>query len=434
VDGAEVVACKGAPETVARLSKLEPAALDALRLEIDSLASRGIRLLAVARGARKGPGELPDEVADLGLGFLGLVGFADPLRESVPQAVRDCHAAGIRVVMITGDHPTTARSIAAQAGLLAGTTLTGTEIAALDDAALRARVREAAIFARISPDQKLRIVEALKSNGEIVAMTGDGVNDAPALKAAHIGIAMGGRGTDVAREAASIVLLDDDFGSIVRAIRVGRRIYDNLRKAMGYILAIHVPIAGLALLPVLFGLPLMLTPMLIALLELIIDPACSVVLEAEREEADVMARAPRRPDSSLLSWPLLSWSVLQGCLAFALVAATFLVGLRAGLPEAEVRTLSFFTLVGANVALIFVNRTFSSSLAVAFGRPNRALWWGLGIAALVMTVILAVPGLRAFLDLAPLTATQLAGVAATGLALLAVLELAKRAWHARLAA
>src|SRR5689334_11635371 len=174
---------------------------------------------------------------------------------------------------------------------------------------------------RVVPEQKLRLVEALKANGEVVAMTGDGVNDALALKAAHIGIAMGGRGTDVAREAASIVLLDDDFGSIVHAIRHGRRIYDNMRKALGYILAIHVPIAGLALLPIVFGWPLVLTPMLIALLELIIDPACSVVLEAEAEEADVMARPPRGADDALFGGALIGWSLLQGALAFALVAA-----------------------------------------------------------------------------------------------------------------
>ena len=241
-------AAKGAPEAIARLCGFDPAATAAQRARVDALAARGMRVLAVARATVQG--DLPESAAGFEFRYLGLVAFADPLRESVPEAVRECRAAGIRVVMITGDYPATARAIAEQAGIDGGVVVSGEELAALDDAALARRVRETAVFARISPAQKLRIVAAFKANGEVVAMTGDGVNDAPALKAAHIGIAMGGRGTDVAREAASIVLLDDDFGSIVRGIRVGRRIYDNLRKAMGYIFAIHVPIAGLALLPV----------------------------------------------------------------------------------------------------------------------------------------------------------------------------------------
>jgi len=427
-----VVATKGASEAIARLCGFDAAALATLRAQVDELAGRGVRVLAVARGERAARTDLPATPAGFEFRLVGLVGFADPLRESVPQAVRECRTAGVRVVMITGDHPSTAQAIAAQAGLDPGVALTGDEIASLDDASLRARVRDAVIYARISPAQKLRIVEALKANGEIVAMTGDGVNDAPALKSAHIGIAMGGRGTDVAREAASIVLLDDDFGSIVRAIRVGRRIYDNLRKAMGYILAIHVPIAGLALLPVLFGWPLILTPMLIALLELIIDPACSVVLEAEPEASDVMLRAPRRADSSLLSWPLITWSLTQGLAAFTLVAAIFVAAINAGTPENEVRTLSFLALAGVNIALIFVNRTFSSSLVAALGRPNRVLWWGLGIAILVLTLVVAVPGARAFFRLAPLSAQQFALIGVSAVLLLVVLEFAKRAWRARL--
>jgi Ca2+-transporting ATPase len=426
-----VVATKGAPETIARLCRLPASELDALHAEIDGLGRRGVRVLAVARGAGRG-NELPPTAAGFEFRFLGLVGFSDPLRESAPAAVRECRSAGIRVVMITGDYPATARAIAAQAGLEEGALLSGTDVAALDDAALAARVHGTAIFARISPAQKLRIVEALKAGGEIVAMTGDGVNDAPALKAAHIGIAMGGRGTDVAREAASIVLLDDDFGSIVRAIRVGRRIYDNLRKAMGYILAIHVPIAGLALLPVLFGWPLILTPMLIALLELIIDPACSIVLEAEREEADVMLRPPRRPESTLLSWPLIFWSLTQGGCAFLVVAAIFAGGVASGMTEDAVRTLSFLALVGANIALIFVNRTFASSLVAAFGRPNPMLWWGLGLAALVLTFIVVTPPVRDFFGLARPGGAQLALIALSAAALLAVLELVKRAWRRRL--
>jgi Ca2+-transporting ATPase len=430
-EGGIVVAVKGAPEAIAQLCGLDPAAHAALQEQVESLAQRGIRVLGVARAAMA-DAALPAAVTGFPFHYLGLVGFADPLRESVPQAVCECRSAGIRVLMITGDYPATARAIATQAGLADGAAITGAEVAALDDAALARRVRDATLFARIAPAQKLRIVNALKANGEIVAMTGDGVNDAPALKAAHIGIAMGGRGTDVAREAASMVLLDDDFGSIVRAVRLGRRIYDNLRKAMGYILAIHVPIAGLALLPVLLGWPLMLTPMLIALLELIIDPACSVVLEAEREESDVMQRPPRRADSTLLSRSLIAWSVLQGACAFGVVALIFVAAAKSGMAESSVRTLSFLALVGTNFALIFVNRTFTSSLRAALGRPNRILWWGLGIAVLVLTLIIAVPPARVFFGLGPVGADQFALVVLSALLLLGVLELAKRYWRRRL--
>ena len=255
-----------------------------LAATVDEMARQGVRVLGVAR-ATVAADALPETQQGFAFAFLGLVGFADPLRANVPDAVRECRSAGIRVVMITGDYPATAEAIAARAGLDTGSVVTGDELARLDDATLAARLRTANVFARIAPEQKLRIVEALKANGEVVAMTGDGVNDAPSLKAAHIGIAMGGRGTDVAREASSIVLLDDDFASIVRTVRLGRRIYDNLRKAMAYIVAVHVPIAGLALLPLLFGLPLLLTPIHIAFLEMVIDPACSIVFEAEPDES-----------------------------------------------------------------------------------------------------------------------------------------------------
>jgi Ca2+-transporting ATPase len=426
-----VVAIKGAPEAVARLCGMSREEVDALNGEVERLARRGARVLGVAR-ANVSRDALVDDPADYPLRFIGLVAFADPLRDTVPDAVRECRSAGIRVVMITGDYPATARAIAEQAGIEEGDALTGAEVDALDDTALAARLREVSVFARISPSQKLRIVNAFKANGEIVAMTGDGVNDAPALKAAHIGIAMGGRGTDVAREASSIVLLDDDFGSIVHAIRLGRRIYDNLRKAMGYIFAIHIPIAGLALIPVLLGWPLILTPMLIALLELIIDPACSVVLEAEREERDVMSRPPRRADSALLTWPLALWSIVQGSAALAVVAAVLAVSVLAGMPETWVRSMVFVMLVLANIALIFVNRTFSSSLREVLGRPNAVLWWGLGIAAGVIATIFLLPALRQFFGLTALGVAQWLYAICLALALMAALEIAKLAWRRRL--
>jgi P-type Ca2+ transporter type 2C len=424
-------ATKGAPEAIARLCALPPEDFARELARVESLASRGVRVLAVAR-ASIARGALPSSVLGMPFQFLGFVGFTDPLRESVPGAVRECRSAGVRVVMITGDHPATARAIAEQAGIEQGVVLTGADLAALDDAALAREVRRVSVFARIAPEQKLRIVESFRANGEVVAMTGDGVNDAPALKSAHIGIAMGGRGTDVAREAASMVLLDDDFGSIVRAIRLGRRIYDNLRKAMGYILAIHVPIAGLALLPIVLGWPLILTPMLIALLELIIDPACSVVLEAEGEEQDVMRRPPRAADRALLAGDLIAWSVFQGGCALAAVAAVLLVGVRSELAEPSLRSATFLALVGANIALIFVNRTFGSTLRETFCRPNRVLWWGLGITALVLGIILAIAPLRAFFGLGLLALNGWLPILGVVVVLLVALELAKAAWRRRL--
>ena len=332
---------------------------------MDALAREGLRVLGVTRGIGA-PNDLPKSQRDFAFRFCGLIGFADPLRPEVKGAVAECRSAGIRVIMITGDYPATASAIAAQAGLDPKRILTGPELKTLDDDELARTAQERTVFARIAPDQKLRIVQALKQDGEIVAMTGDGVNDAPSLKAAHIGIAMGGRGTDVAREAASIVLLDDDFGSIVKAIRLGRRIYDNLRKAMSFILAVHVPIAGLALLPLLTGLPLLFGPVHIAFLQMIIDPVCSLVFEAETEERNVMQRPPRSPEEPLLPKAVLIWSALQGGCAFALAAAVLMASHAYGMPENEVRALTFFSLVFVIVSLIFVNRSFTSSLVEAF--------------------------------------------------------------------
>jgi Ca2+-transporting ATPase len=381
--------------------------------------------LGVAKAAHEGEC-WPESQRDFQFKYLGLVGFADPLRASVPAAVRECRSAGIRVVMITGDYPATARIIGQQAGLDVSQVLTGEAIEHLDDVELARRTRTASVFARIMPEQKLRIVQALKADGEIVAMTGDGVNDAPSLKAAHIGVAMGGRGTDVAREASSIVLLDDDFGSIVTAIRLGRRIYDNVRKAMAFIFAVHVPIAGLALLPLVFGLPVIFGPIHIAFLEMVIDPACSLAFEAETDEEDVMRRKPRAPDEPLFSWPLIGWSVLQGGLAFGLVGAIFIIGLYRGMPEDEVRALTFFSLVLSIISLILVNRTFSTSLIAAFRRPNPALAWILLTVTVILGLSLLWPTASRLFQFGPLHADDLALTIAAGTVVLIVLETLKR--------
>ena len=426
-----VVAAKGAPEAISRLCELGEAENKAIRRAVDAMASEGLRVLGAAKATHRAEG-FPQSQHEFDFTFLGLVGLADPLRPSVPNAVAECRAAGIRVVMITGDYPATARAIARQAGIEASDAVTGEEVQELNHEALAQRAKSAGVFARIMPEQKLRIVQALKADGEIVAMTGDGVNDAPSLKAAHIGIAMGGRGTDVAREASSIVLLDDEFGSIVTAIRLGRRIYDNVRKAMGFIFAVHVPIAGLALLPLAFGLPIIFSPIHIAFLEMIVDPVCSLVFEAETDERDVMLRPPRTPDTPLFSWPLIAWSVLQGALAFGLVATVFIVGLWRGMPPDEARALVFFSLVLSIVSLILVNRSFSTSLISAFRRPNPALAWIVLAVAAILALTLLWPAAAALFQFGPLHADDLLVTVAAGAAILLLLEVLKPLWHARL--
>ena len=421
-----LVATKGAPEHIADLCRLADAERRSLRRAVDEMARRGMRVLGVAAAANRGDGGWPDSPRGFGFAFLGLVGLADPLRPGVPDAVRQCRSAGIRVVMITGDYPATARAIARQAGIGADDVVAGDELETMSDADLARHVRTATVFARIMPAQKLRIVEALKASGEVVGMTGDGVNDAPSLKAAHIGIAMGGRGTDVAREASSLVLLDDDFGSIVEAVRLGRRIYDNLRKAMSYILAVHVPIAGLALLPLLSGLPLVFTPIHIAFLEMVIDPVCSIVFEAEGEEDDIMRRPPRDPAAPLFRTALVAWSLLQGAVVLALVAIVFVVAVKQGLPDDEARSLAFATLVATNAGLVLVSRSFSASVMAAFRRPNPALWWVLGTTGGILGAAMLIPPLRALFRFGPLHGHDIAIALTAGLIALGVLELAKR--------
>jgi P-type Ca2+ transporter type 2C len=376
-DGTSVAYAKGAFEAIAELCGFSVERAAQIHAQAQALARDGIRVLGVAKTNVLNVAttqNLPDSLRELDFEFMGLIGFADPLRANVPAAVAECRKAGIRVIMITGDYPATALAIGQHAGIDSLTALSGDEIAAMSDTTLAQAVKSNSIFARIQPEQKLRIVESLKANGEIVAMTGDGVNDAPAIKAAHVGIAMGGRGTDVAREASAIVLLDDDFGSIVKTIRLGRRIYDNLRKAIEFIVAVHIPIAGLAILPLLLGLPLMLTPIHIAFLEMVIDPACSIVLEAEEEESDVMQRPPRNPESALLQPKRILWAALQGIIAFMVLAGVLISAAKMGMPETELRALVFTVLVLINMGLIFVNRSFSASLVRAFLRPNRSLW------------------------------------------------------------
>lgn len=430
--GAMRVAAKGAPEAIAGLCGLDAGAHAALVKATDRMAAAGMRVLAVAEASADGP--LPETPRGFSFTLLGLAGLADPLRAQAPAAIRECRSAGIRVVMITGDYPLTARAVGSQAGLDVETVMDGPTLTRMDDAALEVAVRGVSVFARIVPAQKLRIVKALRAGGEIVAMTGDGVNDAPALKAADIGIAMGGRGTDVAREASSLVLLDDDLGSIVRTIALGRRIYDNLRKAMNYIVAVHIPIAGLALLPLLTGLALIFGPLQIAFLEMVIDPVCSMVFEAEAAEADIMSRPPRDAKSALFSRAMLAWGVVQGTIALIPLAAVYWLAVRRGMPENDARALTFVSLVLVDLGLVLVNRSFGA-LRIRRGHTrNRALWIVSGVTAALLTVLLIWPAGRALFHFGPLHADDLAMVAAIVGSVVGVLEFLKRFWRRYLTA
>jgi P-type Ca2+ transporter type 2C len=426
-----VVAAKGAPEAIALLCAFGPQERALLARTVAPLASAGLRVLGVAKVTTT-EDALPRAHRDLHLTFVGLVGLEDPLRPTVPSAVAECRTAGIRVVMITGDYPATAESIARQAGIALGDHLiTGPELDRMTDSELVRRVKDVQVFARVVPEQKLRIVDALKAAGEIVAMTGDGVNDAPALKSAHIGIAMGGRGTDVAREAASLVLLDDDFSSIVAAIGSGRRIFENINKAIAFVLAVHLPIVGLSMLPVFVpSWPLLLFPVHIAFLELIIDPSCTLIFEAEEADPDIMRRPPRSRDERLFAWSTLGVALAQGASVLAACLIVFLLGSHAHSPDAA-RGLAFATLVVAFLAVILVNRSWTRSAFSMVRARNVALRWVVFGTISLLGVVLFVPRAQALLHFAPLHRADLALALAAGVMCVAWFELLKFARRVR---
>ena len=401
-----VIAAKGAPEAIADLCHFSAERTDELTRQVEDATASGERVLAVARASFSRDTALPDEQHDFDFEYLGLAGLHDPVRPGVAQAVAECRAAGIRTVMITGDYPGTALAIAREIGLdHAAGCITGPELAALDDAALAERVRSVSVFARMVPEQKLKLIDALRANREIVAMTGDGVNDAPALRSADIGIAMGARGTDVAREAAGLVLTDDDFTSIAGGVRQGRGIFDNLRKAMAYIIAVHVPIFGMSLIPVFMAdWPLVLLPLQIAFLELIIDPACSVVFEAEQIDPDIMRQPPRDPDQPMFGRRILLISALQGLSVLAAVLAVYLWAMHDGQTAGEIRTITFATLVFGNLALILVNRSWRLPIPATFRqRRNATLKWILAGATTILVLLISVPVLREAFGLGPMS-------------------------------
>lgn len=427
-----VVAVKGAPETVMRLCRLDAAEMATQLQHVQHMAAQGLRLLAVGcaphplpAGSKPVRSDLPEKVTDFRFKWLGLVAFADPLRPGVAAAVAQCRRAGLRVVMITGDYPVTAQAIALQAGLDAGRIITGAQVEQASEVQLQKMVTDAQVFARILPHQKLRLVQAFKARHDIVAMTGDGINDAPALKAAHIGISMGQRGTDVAREASSLVLLNDDFGALVEALRLGRRIVDNLRKALRYVVGVHVPIAGMALLPLLAGTPLVMTPALVMFLEMIINPASSLVFEGEHGEPNLMQRPPRKPGEHLFGLRNVAYALLQGSGLLAAAMATFFIGLISGWPHAQSRTAVFVVMVVGNLGMIIASRSDHASMVTLIARPNRAQWWVMGVTLLALIAVMMVPWLADVFGFAQLYWSQWHVVLRAALLALMWLELVK---------
>jgi Ca2+-transporting ATPase len=422
-----IIAAKGAPEAIIDLCHLDAKTAHEILQKVNVLAEKGLRILAIAKAQFKQQ-ELPEIQHDFVFQFVGLIALADPIRSTVTAAIKEGYNAGIRVVMITGDYPATATNIASQIGLeSSGGAITGAELDALTDIELQLRIKTVNVFCRVVPEQKLRLVNAFKMDGEVVAMTGDGVNDAPALKAAHIGIAMGGRGTDVARESASLVLLDDDFSSIVTAIKLGRRIFDNLRKVIAFIVAVHVPIVGLSLIPVMLGWPAALMPVHILFLQLIIDPVCSIVFEAELEETDVMQRPPRSSSARLFDYEVLKHGLLQGTLLLVVVLAIFGFTLYRGMGADEARAFTFTTLVLANIGLIFTNRSWSKSAWATLQLPNPALWWITTGALTILALVLFSPELSRLFSFGRLHGDDVALCALIGFITFALFETFK--WY-----
>ncbi|MEO7199782.1 MAG: cation-translocating P-type ATPase [Dokdonella sp.] len=423
-----LLATKGAPEAVADLCHLNAEELEVIRLQIDSMAERGLRVLGVARGRWSGaPGAAsawPTTQHDFDFEFLGLLGLADPPRPEVPAAVAECRRAGVRLIMMTGDHPATARAIARQVGLSdRPEVITGTEIAALDDAALRERLAHVDLCARLQPAHKLRLVQMLRAAGEVVAMTGDGVNDAPALKGADVGIAMGERGTDVAREAAALVLLDDSFARIVAAIRQGRRIFENIGNASRFVFAVHVPIIGLALVPALLQWPVLLLPVHIVLLELLIDPACSIIFEAEPEAADVMSRPARARNVSPFSRANLLQGALQGLGLAVVLLAGYSILTSSGFSVEQSRTAIFASLVLSVLLLILTNR---NPIRAATGAGNPWVGRMAAAVALMLILVIGLPGLREIMGLAVPDIPGLIAIGLLAMACVGWLTLARR--------
>jgi len=395
------IAVKGAPEGILRQCSLSIAELKQIEEQSLAFAKKGFRVLGVGKGAWEGRNGLGAR-NDFIFRFLGLKAVSDPPKENISQTLHAFEKAGIRVKMITGDYAETALAIAGQVGLAHNhEVITGKEVLLLGNGSLRQKVKEVNVFARMFPEAKLKVIDALKENGEVVAMTGDGVNDGPALKAAHIGIAMGQRGSEVAKRAASLVLADDDLGHMVDAVALGRKIYDNLKKAIQYIVSIHIPIILIVVMPLLlsWNFPDIFSPVHVIFLELIMGPTCSIVFENEPPEPGPMAPPPRPFPTSFLSGRQLFFSMVQGVVITAACLGTGYYYMSHHADEATVRTTIFITLLFSNIFLTLVNRSFRYSVFTTLGYRNRLVPFITGITLLCIAAFLYVPFARQLFSL-----------------------------------
>lgn len=422
--GKYVAALKGSAEAVLELCHVPTRERKVILAEVSKMAKEGYRVLAVARGEYDGK-LLPEDRHDIDFHFLGLTALADPIRKGVSESVDLANRAGVRVIMITGDYHDTALSIARQVGLETTGVMTGSEFEKMDTSERQKALKTISVFSRVVPAQKLLIVEALKGMGEVVAMTGDGVNDAPALKSAHIGIAMGQRGTDVAREAASLVLLDDNFNSIVGGIKMGRRIYDNLQKAIGYLIAVHIPIVVLSVVPVLLKMPMVLFPAHIVFLEFIIDPTCTIVFESDAPDRDIMSRKPRGIADRIIAFRNLRGPIIRGVISSIILVVSYAV-LLPKIGENTARTFVFFLLVAINIMYILVSlskREFFYRKLIQ--NDNKALIFVVLFTCAVLLMSVSIPAVTDIFQFAPLNTIQITWLMAIALLTLVVNELAK---------
>ncbi|TGL04758.1 cation-translocating P-type ATPase [Leptospira bouyouniensis] len=409
-DDSYVCYVKGSPEAVFELCQLGIKDLDFWTKKTNELANEGYRVLAVAKSTSPVK-NIPDQRNSLPYTIFGLISFLDPIREIVPTAINTAYESGIRVIMITGDYPETAKNIAKQIGLKNSEQVyTGKELSLLSEVELTKVLNDCNVFSRVSPEDKWKLVRILKSKGEIVAMTGDGVNDAPALRTANIGVAMGERGTDVAREAADIVLLDDSFSSILESVRIGRQIFDNLKKALGYLIGVHIPIVGITFFPILFDWPIIvLSAIHIVFMEMVIDPTCTIVFENEDAEFDLMKRMPRDAAEPLLDRELFTNSLIQGFYSLLSVVSTYWITLKFlkdSSSNQAVSTATFVTLVFSNLFLILANRSLHESMWSRMRIKNSMIYYVFIGTVGVLLLSIYLPGMNSLFRFVPLNFLQ----------------------------